>query len=91
MFVFRFSDGRYLKDNGMATIITNKAHYDYWMSHGMTSIGVDVGPGGKYYESHMTTNLNEAKTFVSIRSVRSSNAYSWGGTIHEVETTLTLK
>jgi hypothetical protein len=91
MFVFKFSDGRYLKDMGSSTI-PPKRRYDYWAALGTKDDWHKrYGPGGDYFEQFITAELHEAKTFITAKSVQSSNAYSWGGTIHEVEVTLRLK
>jgi hypothetical protein len=89
MFVFRFNDGRYLKDLGIGTTIRSKQHFDLW-KFSSRPWADRYGPGGDQFEQHITTDINEAKTFVSVASVRSSNAYSWGGDVLEVKVRLEL-
>jgi hypothetical protein len=91
MFVFKFNDGRYLKDTG-SDYITNKRHVDGWLAAARYSDYFKrYAPGGDIYEEYVTTDLNQAKVFKSKQAVRSSNAYSWGGTIHEVKLTISIE
>jgi hypothetical protein len=79
-FVFQFTDGRFYRESG-SRYIDSKKHHDYFSTFMSTS----------YNDDFFTDNINEAKVFKSKQSIRSSNAYSWGGTIHEVTVTISIK
>jgi hypothetical protein len=87
-FVFQFTDGRYYRESG--------SRYIDSLNHHRVSAELDKrwGTEGRALsiaEDFMTTDINEAKVFKSKQSIRSSNAYSWGGTIHEVTVTISIK
>lgn len=88
MFVFQFNDGKYLKNLGKSTCLS-KRHYDYFVASGWEKSWLDQQL--QYLEEAKTDNINEAQVFTSVASIRCSNCYSWGGSIHEVETVIRKK
>lgn len=80
MFIFQLNDGTYYRESGTKYINSRKLH-NYF------STFMDVTEDLEFF----TKDINEAKLFRSKQAVRSSNAYSWGGTIHEVNVTISLK
>lgn len=94
MFVFQFEDGSFYKESG-SDYITSKKHASYFASYASSSkdgaYWDRYKPDGDLIVQFKTKNINEAKLYKSKQAVRSSNAYSWGGTIHEVEVNISIK
>lgn len=82
----RFEDGRYLKDNGTNTI-WHKSDYDYWTKLDSKWIKeLDERLDTEF----LTSNINEARLFLSEKACQSSNAYSWGARPVEVSVTINV-
>ena len=94
MFVFEFSDGTFYKESGSRYIDSRSLveHFTSMKVSKPSNIYAQqlADSATRKTQDFKTTNINEAKLFKSKQAIRSSNAYSWGGTIHEVKVNITL-
>lgn len=88
MFILEIEEGLYYTAKPFQTPL-NKRHYSYWAS--WTHSDYAERQLKSFREKHLTKDLNKAFLFEKLASLRASNAYSWGGTVHEVETTTIIK
>lgn len=90
MFVFQFEDGSFYKESG-SDYITNASLASHFASYTSDPYWDRYKPDGEAIIRFKTKDINEAKLYKSKQAIHSSNAYSWGGTIHEVNVTISIK
>lgn len=91
MFIFQFKDGSFYKESGSDYIINKTQSEFFYARLSSDSYWERYGEDGELVTRFKTKDINEAKLFKSKQAVRSSNAYSWGGTIHEVNVIISIK
>lgn len=90
MFILQYEDGSYYTNLPLQTCL-NKRHYDYWTNKGTKMCEWAEELKDDYFKRCRTKDINKAFLFASKGSIRSSNAYTWGGTIYEVKAKTTIE